>query len=104
MIGLGTWEGSVNMMFFKGVGRVTIKDVDGKYDFKLEIIGEDVPEFTVSEVTEDGNTLHAVAQSDAYKGKKIPVTAVFDGDSVIGTVKLPIFGQIKIKGHRVNGD
>lgn len=101
MIGLGIWEGSVNTMLFKGVGRVTIKDTDGKYDFKLEIIGENVPEFTVTQVTESGNTLTAVAECDAFKGKQIPVTATFDGDNVVGTVKLPFFGSIKLHGKRV---
>lgn len=101
MIGLGVWEGSINTMLFKGTGRVTIKDIDGKYDFKLEIIGEDVPEFTVFDVTESGNTLSAVAECDAFKGKKIPVTAVFDGNTVIGTVKLPFLGSIKLQGHKV---
>lgn len=101
MIGLGIWEGSVNTMIFKGTGRVTVKDIGGKYDFKLEIIGEDTPEFTVYDVTENGNTLQAVAECDAFKGKKIPVTAVFEGDSVTGTVKLPFLGTIKLHGHKV---
>lgn len=101
MIGIGKWEASINTMLFRGTGRVTISEKNGQYDFKLEIIGENVPEFRVSDVTEDGNTLRAVAESDMFKGKKIPVSATFDGDNVVGTAKLPFLGNIKVRGHRV---
>lgn len=102
MIGIGKWESSINTMFFRGTGRVTISDNNGQYGFKLEIIGENVPKFTVSDVVEDGNTLRAVAESDMFKGKKIPITATFDGDTVVGTVKLPLLGNIKLLGHKVD--
>lgn len=101
MIGIGKWEAAINTMLFKGTGRVTISDNDGQYDFKLEIVGENIPEFTVTDVVEEGNTLRAVAESDMFKGKKIPVTATFDGDNVVGTAKLPFIGGIKVHGHRV---
>lgn len=101
MIGIGKWEAAINTMLFKGTGRVTINDNNGEYDFKLEIVGENIPEFTVTDVVEEGNTLRAVAESDMFKGKKIPVTATFDGDNVVGTAKLPFIGGIKVRGHRV---
>lgn len=103
MIGIGKWEASINTMLFRGTGRVTISDKNGQYDFKLEIVGENVPAFSVTNVVEDGNTLRAVAESDMFKGKKIPVTATFDGDSVVGTAKLPFIGNIKLNGHRIDG-
>ena len=102
MIGIGKWEASINTMLFRGTGRVTISDNNGQYDFKLEIVGENVPEFRVTDVVEDGNTLRAVAESDMFKGKKIPVTATFDGDSVVGSAKLPFLGNIKLHGHRID--
>lgn len=101
MTGIGKWEAAINTMLFKGTGRVTISDNNGEYDFKLEIVGENIPEFTVTDVVEEGNTLRAVAESDMFKGKKIPVTATFDGDNVVGTAKLPFIGGIKVRGHRV---
>lgn len=103
MIGIGKWEASINTMLFRGTGRVTISDKNGQYDFKLEIVGEKVPAFRVTDVVEEGNTLRAVAESDMFKGKKIPVTATFDGDSVVGTAKLPFIGNIKLSGHRIDG-
>lgn len=103
MIGIGKWEASINTMLFRGTGRVTISDKNGQYDFKLEIVGEKVPAFRVTDVVEEGNTLRAVAESDMFKGKKIPVTATFDGDSVVGTAKLPFIGNIKLNGHRIDG-
>lgn len=101
MIGIGKWEASINTMFFRGTGRVTISNTDGEYNFKLEIIGENVPEFIVTDVIEDGNTLRATAECEMFKGKRIPVTATFDGDNVLGTAKLPLIGGIKVRGHRV---
>lgn len=103
MIGIGKWEASINTKLFRGTGRVTISDKNGQYDFKLEIVGENVPTFRVTDVVEEGNTLRAVAESDMFKGKKIPVTATFDGDSVVGTAKLPFIGNIKLSGHRIDG-
>ena len=103
MIGIGKWEASINTMLFRGTGRVTISDKNGQYDFKLEIVGENVPAFRVTDVVEEGNTLRAVAESDMFKGKKIPVTATFDGDSVVGTARLPFIGNIKLIGHRIDG-
>lgn len=103
MIGIGKWEASINTMLFRGTGRVTISDKNGQYDFKLEIVGENVPVFRVTDVVEEGNTLRAVAESDMFKGKKIPVTATFDGDSVVGTAKLPFIGNITLSGHRIDG-
>lgn len=103
MIGIGKWEASINTMLFRGTGRVTISDKNGQYDFKLEIVGENVPAFRVTDVVEEGNTLRAVAESDMFKGKKIPVTATFDGDSVVGTANLPFIGNIKLSGHRIDG-
>ena len=47
MIGIGKWEASINTMLFRGTGRVTISDKNGQYDFKLEIVGENVPAFRV---------------------------------------------------------
>lgn len=101
MIGIGKWEASINTMLFRGTGRVIISDNNGQYDFNLEIVGENVPEFNVTDVVEEGNTLRAVAENDMFKGKKIPVTATFDGDTVVGTAKLPFIGNIKVKGHRI---
>lgn len=101
MIGIGTWEASINTMFFKGTGRVTISDENGQYNFCLEIIGENAPEFKISNVVENGNTLQAVAECDLFKGKAIPISATFDGDNVVGTAKLPFLGNIKVRGHRV---
>lgn len=101
MIGIGKWEASINTMLFRGTGRVTISDKNGKYDFRLEIVGENIPEFKISEIVEDGNTLRAVAESDMFKGKKIPVTATFNGDTVVGTAKLPFIGNIKVNGYRI---
>lgn len=102
MIGLGTWEAPINTMIFRGTGRVTISDVNGEYDFKFELVGESLPKITVTDVEEDGNTLTAVGECEAFPGKKIPVTVDFnDDDTFLCVVKLPMVGKIKLSGNKI---
>ena len=102
MIGLGTWEAPINTMIFRGTGRVTISDVNGEYDFKFELVGESLPKITVSDVEEDGNTLTAVGECEAFPGKKIPVTVDFyEDDTFLCVVKLPMVGKIKLSGNKI---
>ena len=102
MIGLGTWEAPVSTIFYKGTGRVTISDLNGEYDFKFELVGQNLPEIKISDVVEDGNTLTAVGEcSQLLPDKKIPVTVTFDGDEFTCTVKAPLIGRVKLKGYRI---
>ena len=101
MIGLGTWEAPINTMIFKGTGRMTISDNSGEYDFKFELVGEQIPEIKISDVVEDGNTLTAVGECDLLKGKKVPVTVTFDGDTFSGLIKAPFIGRIKLNGKKI---
>lgn len=101
MIGLGKWEAPINTMVFKGTGRVTISDVDGNYNFKFEVVGVDLPEIKISNIAEDGNTLSATGECDAFKGKQIPITVTFNGDNFSGLVKVPFVGRIKLEGVKI---
>lgn len=100
MIGLGTWEAEINTIFFKGTGRATISDLNGNYDFKLEIIGLNVPDIKVCDVCENDNSLSALLECELFKGKQIPVTVTFDGDTVTGFAKVPMVGKIKFNGKK----
>lgn len=101
MIGIGTWEAPISTMVFKGTGRMTIADNNGEYDFKFEIVNEQIPEIRISEIVEDGNTLNAVGECDLLKGKKIPVSMTFEGDTFTGLIKAPLIGRIKLKGNKI---
>ena len=102
MIGLGTWEAPINTMLFRGTGRVTISDVNGEYDFKFELVGEQLPKITVKDVEEeDGDTLTAIGECEAFPGKEIPVSVTFTDDSFVCTVKLPFVGKIKLSGNKI---
>lgn len=101
MIGLGTWEAPIKTMIYKGTGRMIISDVNGEYDFKFELVGDEIPEIRVSDVVEDGNTLTATAECDLLKGKKIPVSVTFDGDKMTGVVKAPFIGKVKLDGKKI---
>lgn len=101
MIGLGTWEAAINTMIFRGTGRVTISDVNGEYDFKFELVGENLPDITVKDIEEDGDTLTAVGECEAFPGKEIPVSVTFDEDTFVGIFKLPFVGKIKLNGHKI---
>ena len=103
MIGLGTWEAEINTMLFRGTGRVTISDVNGEYDFKFELVGESLPKITVKDVEEDGDTLTAVGECEAFPGKEIPVSVTFDDDDTfLCVVKLPFVGKIKLSGNKIS--
>lgn len=102
MIGLGTWEAQINTMLFRGTGRVTISDVNGDYDFKFELVGEQLPKITVNDIEEDGDTLTAVGECEAFPGKEIPVSVTFnDDDTFLCVVKLPFVGKIKLNGNKI---
>ena len=95
MIGLGTWEAQINTMLFRGTGRVTISDVNGEYDFKFELVGEQLPKI--------GDTLTAVGECEAFPGKEIPVSVTFnDDDTFLCVVKLPFVGKIKLNGNKIS--
>ncbi len=101
MIGIGTWEAPINTMIFRGTGRVTISDVNGEYDFKFELVGERLPKITVKDITEDGNTLNAIGECEAFAGKEIPVSVTFEGDTCAGVCKLPFVGKLKFNGKKI---
>lgn len=97
MIGLGTWSCNVDTMFYKGEVTIKIFDNNGEYDFELDIPDMDIPEITVKDVTEDGNTLTAVANVSLLKDKDIPISLTFENDVLNGFLKVPFIGKIKLK-------
>lgn len=102
MIGLGKWACSVSTMFFSGEVKIDIFDNNGEYGFNLNIPGVDIPDITVKEVEEDGNTINAVVQTSLLAGKDINLTAIFEGDTIDGFIKIPFLGKVKFKdGHRI---
>jgi hypothetical protein len=97
MIGIGKWACRVDTMFYRGEAFFTIKDDNGKYGWDLEVPGVDVPEVEIRDVTEDGNTLSAIANVDLLPGKDIEITATFEEDTFEGLIKVPFIGKIKLK-------
>ncbi|MBQ7596472.1 MAG: hypothetical protein IJU45_07400 [Clostridia bacterium] len=101
MIGLGTWEIPVNSLFFKGVAQIIVADNNGEYDFSFSIPGQKLPDFEISNIKTEGNSLSADATCDMLKGKNIHADVTFDGDRCTGFVKGPMGVTIKINGKRV---
>ncbi len=102
MVGLGNWEFKVKSIFYSGTVRVKIFDDGGKYGYELDIPGMRIPEVSVINVKEEGNTVEATLNAAVLPGKDVLVHAEFDGDRVEGYAKVPVFGKIKmIDGHRV---
>ena len=102
MIGLGTWDAAINTMIFRGTGRITISDNNGEYDFKFELVGEQLPKIIVKDVEEDGNTLTAIGECEAFPGKEIPVSVTFnDDDTFLCVAKLPFVGKLKLSGNKI---
>lgn len=103
MIGLGKWACNVNTMFFSGEVKIKVFDDGGKYGFELDIPNVTIPDITVKDVKEDGDTVMAVAQTSLLPGKDVELTITFDGDNFDGFLKVPFLGKIKLKdGHRIS--
>ena len=102
MIGLGSWNVSIDTMMFRGDAVLTISDKDGAYDFDVKVDKlEKMPPYTVESVTEDGDTLSLIITTPMLNGKQIALSMTFDGDTLTGFAKVPLLGKIKFKnGHR----
>ena len=102
MIGLGKWSCSIDTMMYRGDAILTIADNGGAYSFTAEVPGVKMPEYHVSNITEDGNTLTAIVTTPVLAGKELPISLTFDGDVVTGFAKVPLLGKIKLKnGKRI---
>ena len=98
MIGLGKWVCSVDSMFYRGEVFFTISDNNGEYAFEGSIPDMETPDIDFISVTEDGNTLSAVARTDLLPGKDIEASLTFETDDPFtGLVKIPFIGKIKLK-------
>ncbi len=97
MIGLGTWQGSVDTMFFSGTAEVRVFDDNGKYGFELKVPNIEIPKIEVKEVVEEGNKINAVATTNLLPGKDINLSLEFNGDTFTGFVKVPLLGKVNIK-------
>lgn len=97
MIGIGKWSFSIDTMMFRGSVILTIADNGGAYALTAEVPGVNLPEYTVENIQEDGNTLTAVVKTPVLSGKDLPVSLTFDGDTCTGFAKVPLLGKIKFK-------
>jgi hypothetical protein len=56
-----------------------------------------MPDFKLSDVKEDGNTLTAKATTSLLPDKEIDVELTFEDDVCNGFLKIPFIGKVKIK-------
>ncbi len=101
MLGLGKWEVPVNTMFFKGTAKITVTQDNGKFDFKFEVPGFDVPQMDISNLKIDGDFLSADATCEMLKGKMLHTEVTFYENTCKGFVKGPMGIKININGTRV---
>ena len=107
MIGIGQWQGTVNIQILKFSGDVfiTIEDRDGAYavDIKLPQQLEKVKlRFdTIEEVGDNGLKGKGKLLTPAGRELGFETAVTFDGDEMSGSLKIAI-ANIKIKnGHRI---
>lgn len=100
MIGIGKWSCSIDTMMFRGNAVLTIADEDGAYSLTAEVPGMTMPEYHVSDIAEDGNTLTAIVTTPLLSGKQMPISLTFDGDTLTGFAKVPLLGKVKLKNGR----
>ena len=109
MLGLGTWQFEVDTMFYRGRVLLIVGEKDGGYDISIDIPGMDVPDFKVVSIeAEDGNTdvsgtVTGAAQTDLLRGKDIPFSIAFDGDTAEGFLKVPFMGKFTMRDGKKIG-
>jgi len=96
MLGLGKWKFFVDTMFYRGDAFLIIMDKDGEYDVDIDLPGIQKPDFSFGDLAIEGNTITGTAQTSLLKGKLIPFSATFEGDTANGFLKVPFIGKIKL--------
>ena len=96
MIGLGKWKFFVDTMFYRGDATLIITDNGGTPGIELDLPGMDVPDFSVSDMAYDGNTVTGNVQTSMLKGKNIPFSCTFEGNTANGFLKIPFIGKVKL--------
>ncbi len=103
MIGLGNWKFHVDTMFYRGEAILSVTDNDGKYHVEIEITDVDIPEITIYGIEQDGNTITGTAATDMLKGKEIPFSITFEGETANGFMKIPFLGRVKMENGQKIG-
>ncbi len=97
MIGLGTWKCKINHTFYAGSATLVIKDNNGEYEFLATLDdGGKMPEYTVSNVVESGNTLEGDLKINMIP-MKMKFFAAFDGDKMTGKITMPFVGEVTLE-------
>jgi len=102
MLGLGTWEFQVDTMFYRGKVLLMVGEKDGGYDIGIDIPGMDVPDFAITSLAAEDNTVSGTVQTSLLKGKDIPFSVTFEGETASGFMKVPFMGKLTMKdGKRI---
>jgi len=102
MLGLGKWKFKLDTMFYRGDAFLTVGEKDGEYDIGIELVDMNLPEFSYEGLQVEGDTVTGIAHTDLLRGKDIPFTITFEGDTANGFLKVPFMGKIKLKdGERI---
>ena len=103
MIGIGTWEATISVMFQKFTGKVEVIDNNGEYDFRIDLPDKlkklRIKYYDIKEVGSD--TLTGKGEIAQMPGKVIEVKATFKGDKMEGFAQM---GKVKVNfknGHRI---
>lgn len=107
MIGIGKWQGSVNIQILKFSGDVfiTIGDKDGAYDVDIQL-PEQLKKVklrfdSIQEVGDNGLKGKGKLLTPAGRELGFEAAVTFDGDEMSGYLKIAI-ANIKIKnGHKI---
>ena len=101
MIGLGTWKFDLKTMIFTGEVRLEIFDNAGQYGLRILQPQMETPQITVKDLVETDDTITAVISTPLLPHADLKLEAVFAGDSVEGSVKVPFLGKIPVKGTKI---
>lgn len=105
MIGLGKWMGEIETSLISGSAIVEISDNNGEYAFSVETNSmKTIPNFTVYDIVEKGNTLSGKADIEFMGKVTVEVFVEFISDiAFVGYIKVPFLGKIEIKNGKKIG-
>ncbi|MCL2530784.1 MAG: hypothetical protein FWE40_01330 [Oscillospiraceae bacterium] len=103
MVGLGKWKFFVDTMFYRGDAVLMVGEKNGKYDIDISLTGVEIPDFSINDMKAEGNTVTGNVQTSMMKGKDIPFSCTFEGDTANGMLKVPFMGKIALKDGKKIG-
>ncbi|MDR1463866.1 MAG: hypothetical protein LBJ11_01015 [Oscillospiraceae bacterium] len=96
MIGQGKWLFHIDTMFFNGDTQLIVGGTPDQYEIDIILPGMELPDLAFANIAQDGNTITGTASTSLLKGKDIPFSLTFEGETASGFLKIPFLGKVHL--------